>query len=126
MCHSSFQLANKAVGRHYPLATVAVALLAIPVASCNYGPSRVQPPSISASGSAAKAMEMYDGDGDGFLSAAELDKVPGLKAALATLDTDNDGKVSADEIEARIEAWQATRIGIAGGLFIVTRGGKPL
>jgi len=71
-------------------------------------------------------MEMYDANSDGYLDGGELDKVPSLKASLETLDTDKDGKVSADEIEARIEAWQATRIGIAGVLFILKLDGKPL
>src|SRR5262245_3943826 len=94
-----------------------VAVLALSMASCNSGPSEVLPPSISASGSADRALELYDADGDGYIAAAELDKAPGLKASMATLDLDKDGKASEDEIEARIEAWKNTGIGIAGVLF---------
>ena len=101
-------------------------LLAFVCVSCNRGPSRIQPPSIDASESASQAMEMYDTDGDGYLAAGELDKVPGLKAAIETLDTDKDGKVSADEIEARIEAWQASRIGVATIMCVLRLDGQPL
>lgn len=88
-----------------------VSLLAA-LAGCSGGPSRVQAPSISASGAASEAMTTYDKDGDGFIAGAELDAAPALKAAMATLDVDKDGKVSEDEIQQRIEAWQATGIGV--------------
>jgi len=96
------------------------------IASCNFGPDAVQAPSISPSGAASQAMEMYDADGDELLAGAELDQAPGLKAAIVTVDTDKDGKVSADEIEERIRAWQATQIGVATVLCLVTMDGQPL
>lgn len=103
-----------------------LALVALATASCTGGPSRIQPPSISAGGAASEAMQLYDADGDGYLAGAELDKVPGLKAAIETLDTDKDGKVSYDEIKARIETWQATRVGVATIACIAKMDGQPL
>jgi hypothetical protein len=96
------------------------------VAGCSGGPSRVQPPSISASGAASQAIEDYDKDGDGSLAGSELDAAPGIKAAMATIDADKDGKVTADEIEQRIEAWQATKIGVMGITASFTLDGRPL
>ncbi len=105
---------------------IVVGLAAAPIASCSNAPGRVEAPSIDARGSANQALELYDADGDGFLAAEELDKVPGLKAALATLDTDHDGKVSAAEIADRIRSWQGSQIGIARVLCSVTMDGRPL
>ena len=41
-------------------------LLAMWTTACNYGPSRIEPPSIDAGDSASQAMELYDANGDGF------------------------------------------------------------
>jgi hypothetical protein len=95
-------------------------------AGCSGGPSRVQPPSISASGASAQAMEDYDTDGDGFIAGSELDAAVGIKAAMATIDADKDGKATADEIADRIKAWQATRYGIMPLGMTFTLNGRPL
>jgi hypothetical protein len=112
--------------RLYEWTALAVALAALSISSCTGGPARVLPPKIDPGGAASEAMELYDADGDGLLAGPELEKAPGLKAAIATLDTDKDGKVSADEIEARIEAWQATRIGVATIMCVLRMDGQPL
>ena len=105
------------------------ALILAPLAilvSCSGGPERIRPPYIDADDAAEQAMEMYDKDGDGFLADAELEAAPGLKAALATLDTDEDGKVSEQEIAERIRFWQATKGGITSIRCYVTMDSKPL
>ncbi|MEX2309025.1 MAG: hypothetical protein WD738_15600 [Pirellulales bacterium] len=101
-------------------------LLGVLIASCAYGPSRIEPPSISPRGAAGQAMEMHDADGDGFIAGQELDKVPGLKAAMETVDTDKDQKITADEIAERVRAWQATRVGVTAVMCTVTVDGQPL
>ena len=50
-------------------------------------------------------MEMYDANKDDFLDAKELEKAPGLKAALRNVDANHDGKISAGEIAARLRLW---------------------
>jgi hypothetical protein len=105
---------------------IAGSLAAVACASCNYGPSRIEPPSIDASGSADEAMELYDANDDGQLSSEELEKAPGLKAAIETVDTNKDGNISEDEIAERIAAWQASRIGVVSILCLVTMDGQPL
>jgi hypothetical protein len=93
---------------------------------CNSGPSRIKPPSIDADDAAAEAMELYDKDGDGSIAGAELDAVPGIKAAMETIDADKDGKATEDEIVQRIEAWQATNIGVMAVSAAFTLDGRPL
>ena len=69
---------------------VGVAMLLL--AGCSGKPSRVHPDAI-AGDAPQKAMDLYDTDQDGFIDGAELDKVPGLKAALKQVDTNGDGKI---------------------------------
>jgi hypothetical protein len=105
------------------LSTPAAALL---LAGCSGGPGRVAMPSISASGAASEALELYDKDGDGFIADAELDAVPGIKAAMKTIDANSDGKVTEEEIAARIEKWQEFNAGVMAISCSFTLDGKPL
>lgn len=102
------------------------ACLTIWLAGCSSGPSKITAPSFDPSGSADQAMELFDKDGDGFLAGAELDAAPGIKAAMKTLDGDQDGKVTAEEINARIQAWVTRGVGLMGCACAVTLDGKPL
>ncbi len=68
---------------------------------------------------------MFDADKDGKIDGAELDKCPGLKAALSKVDPSNQG-VTADMITARIEAWQKSKLGRMSLSCRVTHNGQPL
>jgi hypothetical protein len=106
---------------------IATALFFVTLAGCPSGPSRVKPPSISASDAGAKAIEMFDTNKDGKISGAEFDKAPSLKFNLARLDTNGDGAVSAEEITNRIKFWQdKLKIGKTSVRCSVTHGGQPL
>jgi hypothetical protein len=83
-------------------------------------------PSFDPAGSAAKAMELYDTDGDGFVAGKELENAPGLKAALKTLDQNEDGKVSKAEIAERVRVWDRMRIGVMLFEVTVLLNGSPL
>ena len=94
-------------------------------AGCSERP-HLYPPSINASAAGAKAMEMYDTDKDGTISGAELDKCPALKAALAQIDTNGEGTITAAKIAARIEQWQKKPIARMQLACVVLRNGNPL
>jgi hypothetical protein len=96
------------------------------VIGCGQGPSRVEAPSLSPSRAGNLAIEEYDTDGDGYVGGGELDNAPSLKAALATLDSDSDGKVSADEVAERVQSWQNQKTGIMTVKCMVKLDGRPL
>jgi hypothetical protein len=102
-----------------------VSLLAISSASCQRGPARVVQPQIDPSGAGSAAMELYDKNGDGVVSGAELDAAPALKAALPRLDTNQDGGVSAGEVAERVRAWKAMRTALVSVRCQVTLDGRP-
>ncbi len=108
------------------LSTVVLGLAVLAGFGCwDRGPSRVYPPGID-SAAASKALQEFDTNKDGFIDGAELDKVPGLKAALKEVDTNKDGKISADEINARIGAWKDSKLGRMPVSCRVTHNGQPL
>jgi hypothetical protein len=100
--------------------------LCIAIVGCSGGQSRLAAPSYDPSGSAAKAMEIYDADHDGFIAGSELDKATGVKAAMKNVDKDGDGKVSEQEIADRIATWEATRLGMMTMTCEVTLNGGLL
>jgi hypothetical protein len=73
-----------------------------------------------------RAIELYDANKDGFLDDKELERVPGLKAARQQVDLDKDGKISAAEISARIQAWADSKIGRMSLACTVMHNGQPL
>jgi hypothetical protein len=93
---------------------------------CTRTPSRIYPPSIDASAAGAKAIEMYDTNRNGKISGNEMDKCPGLKAAVSRVDIPKDGTITASKIAARIKAWQESRLGRMSLMCIVLRNGSPL
>lgn len=104
--------------------TLAVGLIL--VAGCSSGPTAVEVPVFDPDGAAQKAMELYDADGDGSIGGEELDKTPGIKATLTSLDANGDGKVDEAEIVRRVAAWQKMSIGLMSLNCEVLLDGAPL
>lgn len=101
-------------------------ILAVCMVGCSRGPNAVKPPSVDAGTAGAEAMKLYDKDGDGKISGAELDATPALKDSLRWLDKNGDGGISADEIATQIRAWQNDGVGLCTPMFNITFGGKPV
>jgi len=91
---------------------------------CSRQPPRLRAPMINAAEAAAKAMAMFDANNDGMIAGEELDKCPGLKAALPRLSPNGRG-VTAEAITARIKSWQESKAGRLAFACIVTRNGAP-
>ena len=108
------------------MAAMASTLGLVVPTGCGRGPSRIHPPTINATVAGQAAMKEYDRNGDGAVAGDELDKAPSLKAALTILDADSDGRVTAEEVTARIEAWQASKIGMMSQRCEVLLDGSPL
>lgn len=88
---------------------VAMCLL-VHVVGCGGAPS-IEAPKFNAKKIAAGAMELYDVDADGFLTQEELAASPGLRDGTRTIDQDDDQKLTADEIVARMEGLIASKNG---------------
>lgn len=87
---------------------------------------RVPAPRLDPEEAGRLALADYDRNNDGRLDAAELERCPGLRGGLKTLDTDKDGRLNAQEIAARVTAYQNSRIGLMGVTCQVTLDGAPL
>ena len=92
---------------------------------CSRAPSRVNPPAIDAGAAGTAAMAQYDTNGDGAIAGDELLGAASINSSLDKIDLDGDKRVTADEITARIEAWQASKVGLTSAGYEVTVNGKP-
>ena len=89
-------------------------------------PHRLSAPKIDAKAAGAKAIELYDTNHDGKLSGEELDKCPGLKAAIDEVDRGGKGEITAADIAARIQAWLDSKLARMTFACRVMHNGKPL
>ncbi|MCC6493746.1 MAG: EF-hand domain-containing protein [Pirellulales bacterium] len=92
---------------------------------CSGRPGRLEPPGIP-DDAGQQAVAKYDANGDGAIAGDELDKVPALKATLKRVDADGNGQVSAEEINARIEAWRKSRVALTRVAATVRLDGRPV
>jgi hypothetical protein len=67
--------------------------------------ARVSAPPFSASDGVKQALADYDTNKDGTLDGEEVKRCPGLLASFREIDQDGDGKLSADELEARMKTY---------------------
>lgn len=81
---------------------------------------------LDSQGMARKAIVQFDANGNGTIEGSELDNCPGMKAALERLDPKGSGRVTADMIAARIDAWVKSHLGRMSIVCTVTHTGKPL
>ena len=103
-----------------------VVMVVLVSTGCWRGPARVKPPGIDALQAGEKAMEMYDGDGDGVVKGHELEAAHSLRNSMQTLDQNNDMGVDAEEVTARIKQWQESRVGLMPMRCKVRLNGRPL
>ena len=108
--------------RPLPLLPVAVVcgLACALLFGCSGRPARIDTPDYDPAAIAAAALAEHDRNEDGLLDGDER------SSAFAYADANADGQVTAAEIEARVEKWIASKIGLQSCLVTVTRRGRPL
>lgn len=74
------------------------------------GEKAVVAPAIDPAGAAEAAIQEYDADGDGKISASEAKKT--ALDPKRGWDADGDGSISAEEIQARLERYESLKPGI--------------
>lgn len=90
------------------------------------GPARIAAPAWDPSGNSDTAMQLWDQNQDGILDAEELAQCPGLRSDLPAIDSDRDGAISREELQARLEAFERNQTGLKAAYFRVKLNGKPL
>lgn len=93
---------------------------------CSTALPRIYPPQFDPRAATEKALAAYDKDGDQSLSKTEATACPGIERAWSVYDSDRDGNVSADELEARFRQWLDGDTGMMNMRAAVTWNGKPL
>lgn len=93
---------------------------------CDFGEPPLAMPALDPSAAGKQALADYDANQDGAIAGEEFNKAPGLNAALAKLDKDQDKRLTGDEIAARLTAYQTIGISLATAGCQVTYNGKPL
>ena len=95
-------------------------------AGCGPRAERISVPSFSPSSAATKALKLFDENGNSTIEGAELTNCPSLLMALPRIDQDGDGKLTHDEISARIGTYNTFGIGLSSLTCVVTLDGQPL
>jgi hypothetical protein len=93
---------------------------------CSSTPGRVEMADIDPDDAAAQAMSTYDTNKDGKLADNELKAVPGIFKWKTLYDADGDGAVSEAEIVTRIEKWQTDQLAFCTVGANVKLNGKPV
>ncbi len=104
------------------------ALLAALAVGCGGGDKYAPPapPSYNPSAAVDAALAAFDRNKDRDLDPGELAACPPLKAAAPHVDKNRDGKLSADELKARFEQYQATGLGATAIVCRVSTPAGPL
>lgn len=102
------------------------AIMLLLAAGCSDGPAALKAPDIDATAAGQQAIALYDSNGDGAIAAAESAKCPALLSAWRRIDSDNDQKLSAEEISTRIRSWNARGTALKDFKCKVLLNGRPL
>ncbi len=93
---------------------------------CSHSPEAVRAPKVDPTQAAAKAIELYDKDGDGALSETELVKCPGMRGHLTMYDKNGNKKVEQEEIAGRLTELYKHGTGATQIICVVKYKGRPL
>lgn len=93
---------------------------------CNRGPARIEAPDWDPPALAEQIISELDKGGDGQVNQQELSASPGLASGVRYLDRDQNGEVTAAEIEAQFAKYRDRRVGLRAPTFRLTYKGRPV
>lgn len=100
---------------------------ALVLTGCSTAPSRVVAPPINPN-AGTDAITKLDKNADGAIDATEAKLAPAFleAGAKSRIDANSDGKVTADEITARVNKWAESKVGITQYSLSITLDGRPV
>lgn len=107
---------------------VAGLVVVVTALGCSSAPSRVTAPPVNPN-AGKDAVAKLDKNADGAIDEAEAKAgSPGLfeKGAKARFDANTDGKITADEIDARVAKWIESKVGLQSYGVTILIDGKPI
>jgi len=102
------------------------AALVVVCASCRRSPTAPTKAAYDPTAAGEQAIEMFDKNGDELLDDDELRRCPGLAEGKSRADANGDGRLSAQEIAARVQYWLDSRRRVVAAFFEFTMRGQPL
>jgi EF hand len=101
-------------------------LASLLAAGCSSKPSKVELPRYDPEAFATAIVERCDADKNGAISKQEAEQAPGIVAAWARYDANNDGSLSRDELVARAKQWSEAGLGLASVRCVVRLNGAQV
>lgn len=91
---------------------------------CGGRPARVHVPELDPAAAAAEALRLCDKNGDAVIDATECKACPGLASCSKWVDANHDGKLTTEEIAARVQSYLDQRVGVMSFTCTISQGGK--
>lgn len=103
-----------------------LAALAMTMAGCGGAPAALAPPALDGGKAAELALQAFDKNQDQKISRAEAAASPSLLAAFVRGDRDQDKALSKAELEARVQSYGGSGVGLMMVELQVYAGGAPI
>jgi len=103
-----------------------LAFMIATLVGCPGGPTALDVPLIQPEEAARGALATYDTNGDGQLSIDELEACPGIRDAISRYDKDGGGQIAEEELSKRFAMWSDGGVAVTVLTCNVTLNGKPL
>jgi hypothetical protein len=103
-----------------------VAALGLVAMGCSSRPAAIPAPDVDPDQLGEALLSEHDADGNGSLSASELEALPAINHRRDAYDADKNGQVDLHELTSRLERVFDGRTGLMAAACRVTHNGKPL
>ena len=115
------RVANPARLLRRGIAVISLALTAIGCSGSDLSKPMIEPEAM-----AQAALAALDKNSDGAIDAAEAAAAPGLLEGLPRADSDGDGRLSAGELQARFQSWADSPLYVANAECVFTQRKRPI